>query len=217
VVRVRLGIVSDIHCNSAALTEAIRRLRTQVDDIIVAGDAVLQYRFSNEVVEIIQREARGYVLGNHEITLLDNADPALLRPGVRRRNVAFMAAAPTRLEMRANGKKLLMVHACPFPPFNQYLYPTSPLLDACGDVDADFVVLGHTHIAMSKRVGRTLVVNPGGLGERGDPGHPGMVSYGILDTSTDEFQVHRFRDPALPAPAGGAASSSAPGALPVVR
>jgi len=196
----RLGIVSDVHCNAAALTEAIRRLRNQADDIIVAGDAVLQYRFSNEVMEIIRREARGYVLGNHELTLLANADPALSRPDIRRRNVAFMAAAPTRFETRVGSKKLLMVHACPFPPFNQYLYPASPLLDACAEVDADFLVVGHTHIAMSKRVGSTLVVNPGGLGEREDPGHPGLVSYGILDTETDEFQIHRFRDPAMPAP-----------------
>jgi putative phosphoesterase len=196
----RLGIVSDIHCNTAALTEAIRRLKSEVDDVIVAGDAVLQYRFSNEVIETIRREARAYVLGNHELTLLDNANTALARPGIRRRNVAFMAAAPTQLELRVGHKRLLMVHACPFPPFNQYLYPASPLLDRCADLDADYIVVGHTHVAMSNRVGRPLVVNPGGLGERGDPDHPGLVSYGVLDTATDEFLIHRFPDPALTGP-----------------
>ena len=195
-----LGIVSDIHCNAAALTEAIERMRAQVDDIIVAGDAVLQYRFSTEVVETIRREARGYVQGNHELALLASGGPALSRSGVSRQAVNFMAAAPLRFEIRIGRKKLVMVHACPFPPFNQYLYPGSPLLDKCADIEADFLVLGHTHVAMSTRTGRTLVVNPGGLGERGDPDHPGLVSYGVLDTVTEEFRVHRFRDPALPPP-----------------
>jgi putative phosphoesterase len=196
----RLGILSDIHCNAAALIEAMKRLTTEVDDVIVAGDAVLQYRFSNEVVGIIRRTARGYVLGNHELALLENANTALSQPHIGQQNLEFMAAVPTQFEMRVGRKKLLMVHASPFPPFDQYLYPTNPLLDRCAEVDADFVVLGHTHIAMSKRVGNALVVNPGALGERGDPAHPGLVSYGVLDTDSDEFQVHRFRDPSLAAP-----------------
>jgi putative phosphoesterase len=194
---VRLGIVSDAHCNAAALCVAIELLRPQVDGMLFAGDAVLQYRFSNEVLELIQAEDMRYVQGNHEMTLLQHGKPATSRPEVRRRNLEFMTAAPRRLRMKVgSGKTLLMVHACPFPPYDQYLYPTHPLLDRCAETEADFVVLGHTHVAMSARVGSTLVVNPGALGERSDPDHPGMVSCGVLDTDTEEFEVHRFADPA---------------------
>lgn len=191
----RLGIVSDVHCNAAGLAAAIEALRPQVDALLMAGDAVLQYRFSNEVIEMIRREEMAYVAGNHELTLLRYGSRATSRPEVRRRNIQFMASAPTRLELNVSGKRLVMVHACPFPPYDQYLFPTSPLLERCSEVDADFLVLGHTHVAMSKRVGRTLVVNPGALGERSDPLHPGMLSYGILDTVSEEFLVHRFEDP----------------------
>lgn len=193
----RLGIVSDAHCNAAALCTAVELLRPRVDGMLFAGDAVLQYRFSNEVLELIQAEGMGYVQGNHEMTLLQHGKAATSRPDVRRRNLEFMAAAPRQLEMNVGGgKKLLMVHACPFPPHDQYLYPAHPLLGRCADTEADFVVLGHTHIAMKERVGSTLVVNPGALGERSDPDHPGMVSCAVLDTDTDEFEVHRFADPA---------------------
>jgi Icc-related predicted phosphoesterase len=50
---------------------------------------------------------------------------------------------------------------------------------------------------MATRVGDTLVVNPGSLGQGGDPHHPGMVSYAILDTDSEEVIVHRFANPAL--------------------
>lgn len=197
----RIGIVSDIHCNAAALDVALDQLHPRVDEILVAGDAVLQYRFSNEVLDAVRREARGYVQGNHEMSLMAYGQRALRAPHVRPDLVDVMASASTSFEMAIGGKKLLMVHACPFPPYDQYLYPASPLLDRCADVDADFLVLGHTHMAMVERIGGTLVVNPGALGERGDPRFPGLVSYGILDTDTEQFEVVRFRDPNLPVPA----------------
>jgi predicted phosphodiesterase len=50
---------------------------------------------------------------------------------------------------------------------------------------------------MATRVGRTLVVNPGSLGQRGDPDHPGLVSYAVLDTDSDEVTIHRFPNPLL--------------------
>ena len=106
-----------------------------------------------------------------------------------------MAEAPTRHETRLSGKRLLMVHASPFAPYSDYLFPGSPELARCADLDADILVLGHTHIPMAERVGTTLVVNPGSLGQGGDPAHPGMVSYAVLDTDSEEVTIHRFTNP----------------------
>ncbi|MGE3834455.1 MAG: metallophosphoesterase [Acidimicrobiia bacterium] len=196
-----IGIMSDVHCNAAAMDRAVTELAPVVDAMLVAGDAVLQYRFSNEVVEAIREHDIPYVTGNHEWTLLEHGQRALSAPEHRRSNIEFMAAAPARFEMQASGKRLLMVHASPFPPYGEYLHAGSPGLARCGEVDADILVLGHTHVPLATRVGSTLVVNPGSLGQGGDPSHPNMVSYGILDTDSDEFTVHRFRNPSLPAPA----------------
>jgi putative phosphoesterase len=111
---------------------------------------------------------------------------------VRQANVDFMVDAPTRVETKVSGKRLLMVHASPFDPFDEYLHRHNPNLARCADVDADFLVLGHTHVPMATRVGKVLVVNPGSLGQGGDPDHPGTVSYGVLDTDSEEFTVHRL-------------------------
>ena len=90
-----------------------------------------------------------------------------------------------------------MVHASPFAPYSDYLYPGSPLLARCAEIDADILVLGHTHVPMAERVGTTLVVNPGSLGQGGDPDYPGMVTYAVLDTESEEVTIHRFANPLL--------------------
>jgi len=40
----KIGVVSDIHCNAPALGVALRSLEGQVDEVFVAGDAVYEYR-----------------------------------------------------------------------------------------------------------------------------------------------------------------------------
>jgi putative phosphoesterase len=193
-----LGIMSDVHCNAQAMRRALDELSGHVDDVLLAGDAVLQYRFSNEVIESIRDHGITYVVGNHELTLLSqDGERARAASGVRRRNLDFMAESPTQHERQVSGKRLLMVHASPFAPYSEYLFPGSPELARCGEVDADILVLGHTHIPMAERVGTTLVVNPGSLGQGGDPAHPGMLSYAVLDTDSEEVTIHRFSNPQL--------------------
>jgi len=197
-----LGIVSDVHCNAQALKVALAEMESTVDEILLAGDAVLQYRFSNDVLEAIQENDISYVVGNHELTLLQHGTRATSAPEVRRHNLEYMANAPKSIERRVSHKSLLMVHASPFAPYSDYLHAGSPHLARCGELDVDFLILGHTHVPMAHRVGRTLVVNAGSLGQGGEPGHQGMVSYAILDTDSDEVVVRRFENPAFAALAG---------------
>jgi predicted phosphodiesterase len=61
-----------------------------------------------------------------------------------------------------------MTHASPIAPHTQYVYPGSPDLKRFAEVDADFIVIGHTHVQMAVRVGRALVINPGSAGDARD-------------------------------------------------
>ena len=45
----KIGIVSDVHCNHAGLLQALELLG-DVDELICLGDSIYEYRFSNEVV-----------------------------------------------------------------------------------------------------------------------------------------------------------------------
>ena len=186
-----LGVVSDIHCNIEALDAALAAMGDRVDDVLVAGDAVYEYRLSNEVVERVREIGAPYVLGNHELVLLSPAGaPARARPEVRASNLDFLATVPTRLELTIGGRRLLMVHGSPWEPYNDYLYESSPGWARCDDDDlGDILVLGHTHVPMAARKGRTLVVNPGSVSEPRGPDPDRRGSYAIVDTDALEAWV----------------------------
>ena len=189
----RLGIVSDIHCNVAALELAIARMG-DVDELLCAGDAFYEYRFSNEVIGLLHSYGARYVLGNHETVLLDpRGVRAREAATVERDKVAWVAEQPLSIEVDVGGgKKLLMVHASPLEPCTQYVFPKSPELARLAEVEADYVILGHTHTQMVERIGRALVINPGSTGEARDHSNGRRFSYAGLDTSSGEVSIDNF-------------------------
>lgn len=185
----RIGIVSDIHCNATGLAAAIERL-AGVDELWCAGDIVNQSWFSNETVELLRRHRARCVFGNHDAMLLS-------AQGVRARQAAhveaelldFLAELPLRVEADLDGKRVVMTHATPFPPHSEYVWPHSPELQRLGAVDADYLILGHTHQAMAVQVGSVLVVNPGSTGQPQHSDEGPRLSCATLDTATGEFTV----------------------------
>jgi predicted phosphodiesterase len=113
-----------------------------------------------------------------------------------------------------DGKKLLMVHGSPFEPHNEYIYPNSASLSRFGEIDADYIILGHTHYQMAERVGRALVINPGSAGEARDARNAFKLSYAVLDSASGEVTFHDFQDPTRaavdPSIIPGGTSRSAP-------
>ncbi|HVM63769.1 MAG TPA: metallophosphoesterase family protein [Acidimicrobiales bacterium] len=186
-----VGVVSDIHCNIAALDAAIDAMGDRVDEVLCAGDAVYEYRLSNEVVERVREIGAPYVLGNHELVLLSPAGaPARARPDVRTSNLEYLATVPTRLELTIGGRRLLMVHGSPWAPYNDYLYESSARWAQCEQEDlADILVVGHTHVPMAARKGRTLVVNPGSVSEPRGPDPDRRGSYAIIDTDAGDAWI----------------------------
>jgi putative phosphoesterase len=188
----RLGIVSDIHCNIDALKLALERMGP-VDELLCAGDAFYEYRFSNEVIELLRERGARYVLGNHENVLLGSSGVRAREAAtVRQDNVAWVRDQPWSIEVDVGGKRLVMVHASPMEPFTQYVYPNSPELRRLAQIDADYVILGHTHTQMAERVGRAMVINPGSTGEARDIANGRRFSYAVLDTATDELLFDNF-------------------------
>ena len=191
----RIGIVADVHCNHEALRIALDRMGA-VDELICAGDAVYQYRFSNEVMDLLRERNARYIHGNHEEVLLGSwGGHARGAAWVREDALAYMAGQPARIETRIDGKSLLVVHGSPFEPHNEYIYPNSPSLSKLAEIDADYIVLGHTHYQMAERVGRALVINPGSAGEARDARNAFQLSYAVLDTSSGEVTFDDFQDP----------------------
>jgi putative phosphoesterase len=190
----KIGIVSDVHCNAAGLLRALDILR-DADELICLGDSIYEYRFSNDVIRLLRDRGAHTILGNHEEGFLgpqgsrarqaEWIDPSLLK---------WLAERPKRLQLTIGGKKLLVVHSTPWEPRGAYVYPHSSLLARFGEADADFVLYGHTHHQLTRRIGTVLVINPGSTGEARDSSNQRQLSCAILDTVTEEVLVTNFSE-----------------------
>lgn len=168
----------------------------EVDEILCAGDMVYEYRFSNPVVDVLRQRGIKTVLGNHEEVILSQDGQRMRRDGViSPENLAFLNSLPKVLETRLDGKRVYMVHGSPWPPEKEYLYPSHPYIPRLAKIDADVVILGHTHYPMIRQVGGVLVINPGSCGEARDPRHDFRLTYAIMDTSTGEAVIRSFVSP----------------------
>ena len=182
-------MVSDVHGNADGLPCALERMG-DVDELLCVGDIVEEFRFSNEAVAILRDRDARCVLGNHDVGLLgshgerarsaEHVDPAL---------VEWLSSHPLTIDTMVEGHRMVMTHASPCPPHTQYVLPMSPEMKRIGDVDADLVVIGHTHRQMVHRVGRPLVVNPGSVGQARDPHNGKRLSYAVLDITTADIAV----------------------------
>jgi len=145
---------------------------------------------------MIRRGGFPYVLGNHEMGILSRGgERARLAPGVDPDDLRFVSERPAVVECRVGGRSITMVHASPWPPYDRYLGEYDPEWNRCEEFSTDFLITGHTHVPMVKRVGRTLIINPGSLGESHDPGTGPGVSYAVVDLSSDEVEIVRITDP----------------------
>ena len=77
-----------------------------------------------------------------------------------------LCALPHPLELVVDGCKILLCHGTPWDN-DRYVYPDAKreLLDRCAIQEFDLVVLGHTHYPMCHKIGKTLLVNPGSVGQ----------------------------------------------------
>ena len=107
----------------------------------------------------------------------------------------WLAGQPHRRELRVGAKTLLLVHSTPWEPRGTYVYPQSALLDRFAEAEADFVLYGHTHHQVVRRVGRVLVINPGSAGDARDPRNGGRLSCAVLDTVSEDVTLIDFADP----------------------
>lgn len=191
----KIGIVSDIHCNADGLAESLR-LMGDVDELFCLGDAIYEYRFSNEVVALLREREAHVIAGNHEEQFFGPLGArARARPGVDASLAEWLAGRPYRLDLTLGGKRMLLVHSTPWEPRGAYIHPESGLLDRFAEAEADFVLYGHTHQQLVRRIGRVLVINPGSAGEARDHRNGKLLTCAVLDTASEGVELIDFPDP----------------------
>jgi diadenosine tetraphosphatase ApaH/serine/threonine PP2A family protein phosphatase len=83
----------------------------------------------------------------------------------------FLRELPLTASVERDGQRFLLCHATPSDPLFAYCPPDSPAWShESASVDADIILVGHTHLPFIKRFGTRTVVNPGSLGQPKDGG-----------------------------------------------
>ena len=187
----KIGIVSDIHAQPQALRRTLEDMPS-VDMVLCAGDVISDYRFCAETVDILRRAQVHCIQGNHETGFFGGRNPDYLRKCQREfapELLDFLASAPLSLELETAGVTVLMVHASPWEPFDEYIYPHSPQLARFAQLPYDFVIFGHTHVSMVHQAVGVTVINPGSCSQPRDQDRRG--AYAILDLDRRVVELRR--------------------------
>jgi putative phosphoesterase len=200
----RVAVISDLHANWAAL----RALPGTYDAVLCTGDLVDYGAEPEPVVRFVRDRVTAVVQGNHDYAVGTGEDcrcSALFKPAsvatrqVMRRvlgpsDLSFLAGLPTAARVTLGGQRITLFHATPRDPRFRYLLATASPAEwerELEGVDADLVLLGHTHRPVIFRVRGVTVANAGSLGlpTDGDP----RASYAVIEDG--EVRLARFEYP----------------------
>lgn len=197
----KIGIIADIHSNIYGLQAVLQELEN-IDTILCAGDIVGYYTFVNEVFDELRKRNIKCILGNHDAYLLGRLDLLSFNPSARasllftRDNIAknnldyLENIGKAHLDIEIDGLKISIRHGSPWNELEEYIYPDYLKFERFQQIEADLVILGHTHWPMIKRVGKVMVLNPGSCGQPRD--YNPQASYAIFDTKTRDVIIKRI-------------------------
>ncbi|MCO4743998.1 MAG: metallophosphoesterase family protein [Proteobacteria bacterium] len=207
----RIAFISDLHSNVPALVAVLADIdAVGVDETICLGDIVDLGPQPSEVVAMLRERGIESICGNHD-PLDEGPDFWLLRDIEKWSDEAlspqdrdWLAALPAQVERTVDGVRILGVHGSPRRDTENLFPHTSDqeLREILEGVEADVVVAGHTHLPMSRRLGRQLIVNVGSVGLAFEEGFNGAAprilpwaEYGIISVENGAASVQLRRVP----------------------
>lgn len=190
----RICIFSDVHGNRDALEKMLDEEKENVDLFIFAGDIFGYFYCQKEIIDILMSMKNLIaVKGNHERNYLSGSiDNDLLdRYGSSYKiilsdsQLEYLRQLPDYLKISIFDKQFGIFHGGPDDYLDQRIYPDTEVKDKSNFECYEFLILGHTHYRFVKKIGRTLIINPGSLGQ---PRDGKGFSYCILDTQNERCQ-----------------------------
>ncbi|WCT10704.1 metallophosphoesterase family protein [Mucilaginibacter jinjuensis] len=184
-----IAIFSDVHGNMPALEAVLKDIEAKgISELYCLGDLVDFAPWSNEVINKIRELNIPCLMGNHDeriafdypVVPLSKHDAletearliainhtkAILSES----NKAFLSKLPEQLEVAldigAQKKNLLLVHGS-VKNNDEYIYEnhsSADLQKMMADVNAEILVMGHTHLPYIRSLGSQLVINCGSVG-----------------------------------------------------
>ena len=194
----RVLLIADIHANLAAL-----KALPAADAIVCAGDIVGFGPNPGAVIDELQQVGAYCVRGDEDDAVAKGAShpapPSLsfATKELRRRTrevlfdsqLRWLRGLPPELDLSFDGVRVGVTHAYP-GDYSRYIKPTDDETYRITRAfpHCDIVVLGHTHRPGTWK-GRSLIVNPGSVGQ---PHRPGYAAYAILEKGDVSFHEARY-------------------------
>jgi protein phosphatase len=172
----KIVIISDIHGNFDALST----LPEAYDELWVLGDLVNYGPEPAAVIDFVKSKAAVVVSGNHDYSIGFNQDPRCsprfteMAEATRQytnsvlsiEHKHYLRHLPLFVEIQRSGVRFYLCHAIPSNPLFGYCQADSPRwLTEVEGIDADVLLMGHTHTPFVQSLGSRQVVNPGSLGQ----------------------------------------------------
>lgn len=202
----RILLISDIHGNYEALQSV---LEVPHDMAICLGDIVDYGPDPDRCIDVIRAKKIPTIRGNHDNAVAFKVD---CRCGYRykhlsiatreytwkildRDEIEYLQKLPLMIKEEIDGIKLYLTHASPRSMF-EYIKPETSdeeiqtmVNEAVEPVEAEILVVGHSHIPMNRKLGNLTIINPGSVGQPRDGDN--RASCTVLDTECGKTEIIR--------------------------
>ena len=174
----KLLLIADIHANYEALQTV---LEVPHDWAICLGDTVDYGPDPNKCIDLLLKKAIPTIRGNHDNAVAFKVDCQCgykykhLSVATREytwkvldnSKIEYLQKLPLLIKEKIEGKKLYLTHASPRSMF-EYIKSETPdeeirnmVNEAMEQVEAEFLVVVHSHIQMNRKLGNLTIINPG--------------------------------------------------------
>lgn len=193
----KILVLSDIHANSFAL----KAIQESFDACLFLGDLVEYGVDPIPCIDWVRRHATCSIRGNHDHSLAQRVPPPdgigfrklagatrrlhwdILRPS----HLKYLSQLPVTQNLMLDGLRFHLVHATPRDPMDEYLAADAEAWrKRLENIDADFVCVGHTHLAFHLDLGHCQLLNPGSVGQPRD-GDP-RAAYAVIENGKVELR-----------------------------
>lgn len=197
----KIAVLSDIHGNSAALQAVLEEAAHQdAAEYFILGDFIGYYHRPLEVFQLLEHLSCriSAIQGNHERMLAKVLQGEFSWEDIGRKyghglemaakqlgqeKLAWLLNLPKQRIVERAGKRFLLCHGSPLDP-DHYIYPDAKDMEFdFSGIEADYVLMGHTHYPMIRAGKNFTVINPGSVGQARDRG--GFAAWCIVDTDND--------------------------------
>ena len=193
----RILVLADIHSNWPALAA----VQEPFDACLFVGDLVDYGTDPVPCINWVRKHATASVRGNHDHAVAQRIavkrTSGLHRLAAATRplhwqlltglHMKYLTRLPVTRKLTLDGQRFFLVHATPRDPFDEYLREDKSAWESrLNGIDADFVLVGHTHIPFSLQLDGPTVINPGSIGQPRD-GDP-RAAYAIIENGKVELR-----------------------------